>query len=73
MFFNFKNFSKNFREYIRMENLDYKNKNVDRRYLNNLQNNQFLKVKNTVLELEKGFMELDDRKLKDREEKLRER
>ena len=56
-----------------MENLDYKNKNVDRRYLNNLQNNQFLKVKNTVLELEKGFMELDDRKLKDREEKLRER
>ena len=26
--------------------------------LNNMQNNQFLKVKNSLLELEKGFIEL---------------
>ena len=39
------NFSKNFREYIRMENLDYKNENIERKYLEHMQNNQFLKVK----------------------------
>ena len=52
-----------------MENLDYKNKDVERTYLKNMQNNQLLKVKNSPLELEKAFMELKDRELKDREEK----
>ena len=47
------NFSKNFREYITMENLDYKNENIERKYLENMQNNQFLKVKHSLLELEK--------------------
>ena len=52
-----------------MENLDYKNENVERKYLKNIQNNQFLKVKNSLLELEKYFMELKDIELKDRQEK----
>ena len=28
-----------------MENPSYKNENIDRKYLNNIQKNQFLKVK----------------------------
>ena len=47
------NFSKNFCEYITMENLDYKNENIERKYLENMQDNQFLKVKHSLLELEK--------------------
>ena len=54
-----------------MENLDYKNENVERKYLKNIQNNQFLKVKNSLLELEKYFMELKDIELKDRQEKIK--
>ena len=38
-----------------------------------MQNNQFLKIKYCVLELEKGFMELKDRELKDREGKIKRR
>ena len=37
IFFNLKNFSKNFREYIRMETLDYKNEDIERKYLKNMQ------------------------------------
>ena len=36
-----------------MENQNYKNGNIARKYLNNMQKNQFLKVKNSLLELEK--------------------
>ena len=54
-----------------MENLDHKNENVERKYLKNIQNNQFLKVKNSLLELEKYFMELKDIELKDRQEKIK--
>ena len=36
MFFVSMNFSKKFREYVRMENLDYKNENIDRKYLENM-------------------------------------
>ena len=54
-----------------MENLDYKNENVERKYLKNIQNNQFLKVKNSLLELEKYFMELKDIELKERQEKIK--
>ena len=32
-----------------------------------MRKNQFLKVKNSILELEKGFIESKDRELKDRE------
>ena len=44
-----------------MENLGYKNENIERKHLKNMRNNQFLKVKNSLLELENGFMRLKDR------------
>ena len=44
-----------------MENLDYKN--------GNKQNYQFLKAKNSLLEFKNDFKELNDRELKDRQEK----
>ena len=44
-----------------MENSNYKNENIVIKYLNNMQKNQFLKVKNSLLELEKDFIELKDR------------
>ena len=49
-----------------MENPNYKNKNPERKYLKNMWKNQFLKVKNSVLALEKDFIELTDRELKDK-------
>ena len=55
-----------------MENLDYKNKNIERKYTEYMQNKQFLKVKNSLLELEKDFMELKDREIKRQEEIKRE-
>ena len=54
-----------------MENLDYNSKKIERKYLNNMQSNQFLKVKCILLELEKDFMELKNRELKDREETIK--
>ena len=62
-------FSKGSCEYIRMENLDYENKNIERRYLENMRNYQLLKIKNSLLELEKDFIGLKNRELKDRKEK----
>ena len=62
--------SKIFREYKRMKNLDCKNKKIDTKYLTNIKKNQFLKVNNSLLELGKYVMELKDRELKDREEKI---
>ena len=38
-----------------MENRNYKNKTTERKYLNVMRKNQFLKVKNSFLELEKEF------------------
>ena len=68
----FKSFSKNFGEYIRMENPSYKNGNIERKYLNDTWRNQFIKVKNSLLELEKGFIELKKkRELKDRKVKIK--
>ena len=52
-----------------MENIDYKNENIKNKYLENMRNNQFLKVKNSLLELEKDFKELKDRELKERDKK----
>ena len=49
-----------------MENLEYKNENSDKIFLNNMRKNQFLKVKNSLLQLEKYFMELKDSELKGR-------
>ena len=67
----FKNFWKFFCEYIRMENPNYKNENIEKKHLNNMQKNQFLKIKKNLLELEKDLMELKDRELKDREMKTK--
>ena len=36
-----------------MKNSNYKNENIEIRYLNNMGKKQFLKVKNSLLELEK--------------------
>ena len=44
-----------------MKNPSYKNKNIERKYLNNMGKNLFLKVKNSLLELGKDFIELRDR------------
>ena len=52
-----------------MENPNYKNKNIEKKYLNNMQKSQFLKVKNNLVELEKRFIGFIDRELKDREVK----
>ena len=69
--FNHKHFSKNFCEYISIENLNYKNEGIGRKYFKKVQNNQLLMVKNSILELEKRFMEFKIAELKDREEKIK--
>ena len=50
-----------------MENLNYKNENIERKFFKNMWKNQVLNAKNSILELEKDFTELKDRELKDRE------
>ena len=52
-----------------MEN--YKNENTEKKYLKTMQKIQFLKVKNSLLELEKDFIELKEIELKDREVKIK--
>ena len=54
-----------------MENPNYKNENTKRKYLNTMRRNQFLKVKNGILELEIDFIELRDMELKDGEVKIK--
>ena len=54
-----------------MENRSYKNKNTVRKYLNIMQNNQLLNVKNSLLELEKDFIDLKDVAVKEREIKIK--
>ena len=54
-----------------MENRSYENENIARKYLSSMRRNQFLKVNNSLVELEKDFIELKDRELKDREEKIK--
>ena len=54
-----------------MENPTYKDENIERKYLTNMQKNQFLMVKTSPLELEKDFIESKERELKDREVKIK--
>ena len=56
---------------MKMEDSNDKNKNIERKYLNNTQKSQFLKAKNSLLELEKKCIELEDRELKDRKDKIK--
>ena len=58
-------------EYIKTENPNYKNENIEGKYLNNIEKKQFLKVKNSILVWEKDFTGLKDRELKDREVKIK--
>ena len=46
-----------------MEKPSYKNENIERNILRIMQKNQFLKAKNSLLELEKDFIELKDREV----------
>ena len=50
-----------------------KNENIEIKYIKNMQKSQFLKVKISDLELEKDFVELKDKEIRDRELKLKER
>ena len=54
-----------------MENSNYKGENIERKYLSNMRKNQLLKVENNILELQKDFIELKDRELKNREVKIK--
>ena len=55
----------------RLGNQNYKNKNTETKYLNNIRKSRTLKVKNSLLELKKDFKELRDRELRDIEIKIR--
>ena len=54
-----------------MEKLNYKNKNIEKKIFKNMRKNQFLKVKNSLLELKKDFIELVDGELKERIVKIK--
>ena len=54
-----------------MENLNYKSETIERKYLKNMQKNQFFKAKSNHLDLKKDFIELIDKELKDREIKIK--
>ena len=56
-----------------MENQDYKNKNIKAKYLENMRNNQFSKIKDSLLKLEKIFMELKGRREKIKIEIIKEK
>ena len=70
-FFGLISSSKSLCEYIRVEHQDYKNESIEKRYLDNMQNNQFLKEKTSLLELEKYFTEWTDIELKDKKKNLK--
>ena len=46
-----------------MENRNYKNENIERKYLKIVIKNHFLKAKNSLFKLEKDFVELKDTEL----------
>ena len=69
--FVFKTFYKNFREYIRTKNPNYKNEIIKRKYLSNVQRNKLLKVKSIPLELDNYFLEIEERDLKYGERKVK--
>ena len=56
-----------------MENWAIKMKVLRDKYFKNMLSKQFLKTKNSLSELEKDFIELNDIELKDRETKIKKR
>ena len=51
--------------------MNHKNKSIDKKYLRNKLSNIFLKVQNSLLEIEKDFIEFNDIELKDSETKIK--
>ena len=51
--------------------MNHKNKSIDKKYLRNKLSNLFLKVQNSLLEIEKDFIEFNDIELKDSETKIK--
>ena len=47
-----------------MGNSNHKSKNIETKYLNNMRKNQFSKVKNSLLELEKNFYRIEGKIIK---------
>ena len=47
-----------------MENPSYKIKNIEKKFLNKMRENQFLMVKNSVLELKKRFYRFERQRIK---------
>ena len=54
-----------------MKNRNHKYGNIKTKYLNNIRKKKSLKVKNSLLELEKDLIEVKDRESKDREIKIK--
>ena len=54
-----------------MKNSNYNRENIETKYSSNMRKKWFLKVKNSLLKLEKDFIELKDRELKDGEVKTK--
>ena len=54
-----------------MEKWNYNNEKTERKNLNIMQKNQFLRVENSLLELEKDFIDLKDMRLTGRETKIK--
>ena len=54
-----------------MKNRNHKYGNIKTKYLNNMRKKKSLKVKNSLLELEKDLIEFKDRESKDREIKIK--
>ena len=54
-----------------MENPNYKNENTERKYLNEMRKNPFSKVKNSLSEYKKDFIDLKGKELKDRKVKIK--
>ena len=59
-----------FLEICNYQNPNYKNENTEKKYLNNMWKKQFLKEENSLLELEKDFLELKCRESKGWEVKI---
>ena len=47
-----------------MENPNYKNENIEKKYFKNMRKNQFLKVKNSLSELENFFNRIERKRIK---------
>ena len=56
---------------VNLKHSNYKNESIEAKYLNNVQKDRSLKVKNCLLQWENDFIELKDREIKDIEIKVK--